>query len=65
MPLELELEREQEQRQQQWLDAEAERDYQELEAAMNLALRASGRFGKGQLCKCGFKCAEDCDCQPF
>lgn len=57
--------REQEQRQQRWVDIEAERDYQEIEAAARQARRASVRFGTGQLCTCGMKCAEDCDCHPF
>ncbi len=67
MPLELAIECEQDQREQRWTDIDAERDYQELEAAMRQALKASGRFGNGKLCKCRMKCSEDCDCsdRPF
>jgi hypothetical protein len=65
MPPELALEYEQDQRCSRWTDIDAERDYQELKAAMHQALQASGRFGQGKLCKCLMKCAEDCDCSPF
>jgi hypothetical protein len=63
MTYEMALEFEQEQRYEQSVAAEQEREYHEQRQSQSK--RCPVRFGKGQLCKCGLKCAEDCNGCPF
>jgi hypothetical protein len=62
MTYDMALEFEQEQRYEQSVAAEQEREYHEHR---RLQSKRPVSFGKGQLCTCGLKCREDCDCHPF
>jgi hypothetical protein len=62
MTYEQELALEQEQRLEQGLIAKEERSFFEHYREPDTR---PVRFGKGQLCTCGLKCVEDCDCHPF
>jgi hypothetical protein len=62
MTYEQELALEQEQRLEQGRIAEEERSFFEHYQDPDTH---PVRFGKGQLCTCGLKCAEDCNGCPF
>jgi hypothetical protein len=57
--------REQAQRQQRWVDIEAGRSDQQLEATARQVTQTSVRSSSGKLCTCGMMIAEDCDCHPL
>ena len=62
MTHEMALAFEQEQRLEQGRIAEEERTFFEQYQQQG---KRPVSFGTGQLCTCGMKCAEDCNCHPF
>jgi hypothetical protein len=59
MTHEMALDYDQQQRLEQGCIAEEEREHFQERSPRPV------NFGTGQLCSCGLKCAEDCNCHPF